>query len=316
MGVCARTVGMAIAIALLAPVAAAQTGSFKWSLSPILAMHAPQLGDINDKALRAPMIGTGKVCPEPCGGESSEVTHSVHLVNSPGSIGGNANVGLEFQWVQSEKNTFLMGYSTWEGTSSNHIETQLPVQKELRDVDYLRRDSISYNEFYFGWKHSLFVKPTKYRLYSRLSLNEIFDVDFRDEHVFTIRGGELDAVKRIFIGKGQTTGVLMGQVGLGGEYFLKKNMSVGAEAGYKFSERPFTFRNTSRDSNIGGGDNVDLVPPVRPGAERAPLGYIPPDLDPSTDWTLAANNPTRVPVTDMQVRFDGWALALRFTIYY
>lgn len=307
---------IAFASATASPIACAQSGSYKWSLSPVLGLHAPSLGDLNDSAINAPMIGTGTTCPagNPECGETEQVNQSIHLVNSPEAIGANANAGIEFQWIQSEKHVFLMGYSTWEGATSSTIMTRMPIQKQTWDVEYIRRDSVSYNEFYFGWKYSLFLQPTKYRVYSRISLNEVFDIDVSDEHVFTVQGGELDGVKRIFKGKGQTTGILMMQLGLGGEYFLKKNISVGAEAGYKYSERPFTFKDTSFDSNIAAGDNVSLVPPVRPAFQGAPLGYLPADLDPNTDWTKS--DASRVPVSGMHVSFDGWALAFRVTIYY
>lgn len=307
-----------VVAALLLGVASAsyaQSGGYKWALSPALGMQKPQIKGLNDKALKAPLLGTGEVCPtDSCG--DTVPSQTIFLGNYPEPIGASANAGLELQWVQSERHVFLMGASTWDGSTESSMPAQLPVQQKLRNVDYIRRDKLSYNEFYFGWKYALFTVPNKYRFYSRISLNEIFDISFREEHVFNIHGGDLDGVSRIFVGKGKTTGVLMGQFGFGGEYFLKKNISINGEWSYLLSERFFNFRDTSRDSNFAAGDHVQLVPSVRPSAQNQPLGYLPIDLDPNIDLTKANTGPDTLPVTDMNLRFDGWKLLFRLTIYY
>jgi hypothetical protein len=299
----------------------AQSGPYKWALSPALGLQAPQIKGLNDKALKAPLLGTGEVCPTTSCGDTTP-SQTIYLANFPEPIGASANAGLELQWVQSERHVFLMGASTWDGSTESSIPAQLPVQQKLRNVDYIRRDKLSYNEFYFGWKYSLFSVPNKYRFYSRISLNEIFDISFREEHIFNIHepkdsvNGDLDGVSRIFVGKGKTTGVLMGQFGFGGEYFLKKNISINGEWSYLLSERFFNFRDTSRDSNFAAGDHVVLVPSVRPSAQGQPLGYLPPDFDSSRDLTKETAGPDGVPVTNMNLRFDGWKLLFRLTIYY
>jgi len=304
-------------LALLSTDLLAQTARGKWSISPIIGLHSPALDVLNERGFKAPVTGIGDTERPETEAEPQRDTISVPIGfdNDLEAIGTNANVGLEFQWVQSARHEFIMGGSTWEGDSSSSTNGQLPVQGNVHNVDYVRRAKISYNEFYFGWRYNFRFKETKkYRLYSRITLNELFDVDYREEHVFSIPPGGLDVdeVKRIFIVKGQTTGVLMFQFGLGGEYFLSKKMSIGMEAGYVISPQSFELSSTALESDEQLGDGFALVLPVHPRNINAPLGAIDPNTEASQNWTQLAK-----PVPqDMKLRFDGWKLALKFTIYY
>jgi len=293
-------------------------GPYRWSLSPVLGLHAPEIEAINEGSSKAPFLMEATLCRN-CGlpNESEEVRRFTYD-NDLDAIGYSANVGLEFQWVQSEKHSFLMGVSTWEGNADNSMRVEIPIQAQVRNAEYIRRLSLSYNEFYFGWRYTLFAKPGRYRWYSRLSLNEIFDVDLREEHVFNIIGSDLDGVKRILVANAQTTGVLTVQVGLGGEYFLKKNISVGFEGGYLFSERPFTFNSVRPDMNFGLGDNNRPIAPTRPSDPGQPLGYMDPSVTADAYFDTEWDDTTqRDPwIRDMKLRFDGWKFAFRFTVYY
>lgn len=279
-------------------------------------MHEVELETLNREALKAPMIGTGTVERPDIGSdnEGSGGLEAFGFDNPLDEITREANAGLEFEWIQSDKNSLIMGASTWEGTSTGAVPGTLPLQGNEYNVIYERRAKISYNEFYFGWKRTFLRKPDKYRFYGRMSLNEFFDIDFRDEHVFTVQGGPLDDIKRIAIVKGQTTGVLMFQFGLGGEYFLKRNISIGFEASAFVSERPFQLTDTSLDNNFTAGDQLTIYPPVRPLGEERPLGTVPGETDPTVDWTDEATPPPEP--GEMKLRFDGWKAVLRLTVYY
>ncbi len=291
---------------------------FEWSVSPILGMHKPNLKDINDNVIRAPIIGTGTSRGEP-DTPQADVSFSIPLgfENDLDPIGWNANTGLEFQWKQSKKNYFLMGVSTWEGYSRGRTTGELPVQGDLFDVIYDRRIKISYNEFYFGLKHIFMDVPNKYRFYGRISLNELFDIDYREEHVFSINdvGGALDGVKRIFLVNGQITGVAGIQFGAGGEYYLKKNLSVAAEASYLLTEGDFQFTNASSQSDTQLGDDFSLSLPVSRDGVNDPLSYLEPDTVAATNWVDADNNP-HPGYSPMNVSFDGWKASVRITLYY
>lgn len=188
-----------------------------WSVSPLVGAHSPVLELINERATKSPLLGTGEIRAEPDDENAGfNETIAFGFENPLDEIGTNTNVGVEFQWRQSDKHTFLFGASTWEGVSQGITAGQMPIQGSMRNVDYERRMKVSYNEYYLGWQYTFARKPDSYRFYSRISMNEVFDLDYREEHVFSIKGGELDTVKRIINVTGQTTGVLGFQFGAGG----------------------------------------------------------------------------------------------------
>ena len=310
-------------LVLSASNAQAQLHGYKWGLTPFYGAHNPALDKLNDKALKAPLVGRGTVRGEPGTPDEAFSTQVPFGFSNPLSkTGVDANVGLELEWFQTLRHSFFMGVSTYESSiDGNSVPGSLPLQGVLRDVTYDRRVDLSYNEFYFGWKYKIFHRPKKYRFYSRLSLNEVFDLDYREEHVFSIHSDDtsvdsLDGVKRIISVRGQTTGVLMFQFGLGGEYFLKKNISVGLEGSYIVAGRSFQFVDTDKKDDLQNGDDVTINPPVLPADDNAPLGYIPPDTDPNTDWSQTELPGNAGSVVDMDLRLDGWKAAFRITIYF
>lgn len=301
----------------------AQVNGYYWSVTPTIGIHAPELEALNERGLKAPLFGTGSVTVEGQGsGETENQERSFGFSNPLDNIDRATNAGLEFQWWQSPKHIFLMGMSSWEGTSRGRTGGSMPIQNALRDVTYERRVKISYNEFSFGWKYLIKHRPNKYLLYSRISLNELFDVDLRDELVFTINepGSDLDQIKRVTILKAQTTGLLMLQLGMGAEYFLKKNVSIGMEAGWLAGERSFEFRNLTDENNRVGNDNYLVQPPMAARGTGLPLGTRSPNIDPHFDWTSLPNNAQGgrdFPAPqDMRLRFDGWKAMFRISLYY
>jgi hypothetical protein len=294
----------------------AQTNGFDWSITPMLGTHNPALDVLNEQGFKAPVVGVGTVgrATEE-GTEGAGVQQSFRYDAPLPDLGLSTNAGLEFEWIQNSKHSFLMGISTWEGTANNSLNNvSLPLQGDARNADYDRRASLSYNEFYFGWKYRFFSNENKYRLYSRLSLNEVFDIDFREEHVFSIKGGELDDVKRIIVGNGQTTGVLMVQLGMGGEYFIKNNLSIGVEGSYYLAERPFQLKAAAADTDVQFGDDITILVPIRPSGDETVLGYHPVDTPApviNQDGSFATP-----PIQKMDLRLDGWKLFFRITLYY
>lgn len=304
---------------LVLPLSSVVNGQdYQWSVSPILGMHKPDLKDINDNAIKAPIIGTGTSRGEP-DTPQADVSFSIPLgfENDLDPIGWNANAGLEFQWKQSSKNYFLMGVSTWEGYSLGRTTGELPIQGDLYDVIYDRRIKISYNEFYFGLKHVFFDVPNRYRFYGRISLNELYDIDYREEHVFSIddAGGDLDGVKRILLVNGQITGIAGVQFGAGGEYYLKKNLSIAAEASFLLTEGDFQFTNARSSSDTQLGDDFTLSLPVSRDGVNDPLSYLEPDTVAASNWVDGENNP-HPGYSPMNVNFDGWKASVRITLYY
>lgn len=293
----------------------------------MLGIHAPKLKALNDGEFKSPIVGVGNVRPDLVEGQTpGPDTDSGDAVpvafGGPSElpdIGPTSNAGLEFQWIQNEKHSFIFGASSWEGyTSAELVPMRVPLQGRLRNSLFERRATLSYNEFYFGWRYNAFSRPKKFSLYTRVSLNELFDIDYRESLVFSFedqpnRDPQLNFVdiKRIFILDSQATGVMLLQLGIGGEYFLSKSVSLGFESGYSFQPRLFTLRPYFIDSDAQQGDDFTVFYPALPDANND-LRYVRQDVQPSTGWS--ANN--LPPTNEMKLSFQGWKAAFRLTVYF
>ncbi len=280
----------------------------------MIGVHAPAINAINDHVVNAPLLGIGTLRGEPdseLAGVSTTVPFEFRAPMS--GIGQNANMGLEFQWLQSRKNVFFMGASTWEGVTRGMSSGQLPMQGSLRAVRYDRRVKLSYNEFYFGWRRNFSLIARRFQIYTRVSLNEVFDIDYRDENVYTIMDeGDLNDVKRIINVNGQATGVAMLLIGLGGEYFFSRNISLGFDAGYAVNERPFQFKNSSFQTDLRDGDGIQVFTPTLPVTTTAPtLGYVN-----ENETATAELSRETVVINELKLRLDGWKFFFRVNIYY
>lgn len=324
----ARSASLRIFFAILwfAPGVNAQD-AVRWSVSPILGIHAPKLEALNKGEFHSPILGVGEARPELVEGETpgpdSSTGEAVTVAfggpsNLP-EIGPSSNAGLEFQWIQNEKHSFIFGASSWEGyTVADKLPMRVPLQGRLRDAIFDRRATVSYNEFFFGWRYNVFALPKKYTLYTRFSLNELFDIDYRESLVFSFADQRTDDpetnfvdIKRIFILDSQATGVMLLHFGVGGEYFLKKNLSLGFESGYSFQPSLFTLRPYFIDKDDQLGDGMTLFYPSLADSNNE-LRYVREDTQPSVGWSQSNLPPT----SEMKLSFQGWKAAFRLNVYF
>lgn len=303
----------------------------RWSVTPILGIHMPQLEALNKGEFRSPIVGVGVDRPEPIAGqtpgpetdtgEATSVAFGGH--NDLPEIGAASNAGLEFQWIQSDKHSVIFGASSWEGfTEGGRVPMRVPLQGDLRDAVFERRASLSYNEFFFGWRYNAFIHPKKkYSLYTRLTFNELFDIDFRESLIYSFADTrvkdrpELDFIdiKRIFILDSQATGVILLQFGAGGEYFLNKRVSIGFESSYVFQPRSFALRPSFIDEDTQDGDGMTVFYPALPDVHNNnDLRYVQEDVTPST--AFSQNN--QPPTNEMKLSFQGWKAALKLNVYF
>lgn len=308
----------------------------KWSLTPIFGIHKPQLKELNEGEFKSPFLGVG-VADRPDIPGSNPQQDDTPDNRTQFAFGGDipleplgaaANMGLEFQWQEFEKHVFLFGVSSWEASSSNSILIeQLPLQGSLHKTILDRRAKMSYNEYYLGWRFNAVTRPKKYKLYSRFSLHELFDIDYREEFVFSLldkpnledSSQNFEGVKRIFILKPQSTGVLMLQAGVGGEYFLRQNFSIGFEGGYAYQPRSFTFTSINIKEDLreeNDGWSYTGTPLTTDSQGR--VHYIVEGAQPSVNWSGGTSEaPRKLPATrEMKLKFDGWKAAFRVSFYF
>jgi len=286
-------------------VAYAKQDEYQWSFSPILGIHAPNLTALNAGVFRAPLLYEADLLN---GDTPTRITNQFFRNPLP-SINYAPLAGVEFQWKLDKENALLIGGSTWQGASESTINGMFPVQGFEANVTNSRRATLSYNEFYLGWKHNAISVPDKYNLYFRLSLHEIFDIGYREDWVFLYLDGPAATFKKIFVIDSKATGVLMLQPGVGGEVFFKKWLSLGFEANYSYGLSKFTFRNNNIERDFLPTDGVFMNTPVRP--RPAVSGVSDPEAGNLEYQAEDGSGYQR-----LRLSFNGWKALLKINIYY
>ncbi len=272
----------------------------RWSVSPVLGVHKPDLGPINDNVLGAelPIIGELQF---PDDGRSREVRYSVD--NPLTKIRFGTEAGLEFQMEIGQKNHLVIGLSSWEGGGSSLVKTTLPFQGRLIDTVYERRANMSYLQYYIGWRRDLFVRHKKYKIYSRLLLNEVFDIDFRESFVFEFTDASDSDItfKRITKLDTQATGLMMLQPAIGGEIFMRDWLSVGFDVGYAIGLNKFQLGNAQVNNDFQAQDSVTIRYPTGAASDGSQnLGYL--------------NDEGRY--EKMELDMSGWRASFKINVYY
>lgn len=302
----------------------------RWSMSTVLGGHLPALRGLSDGLYGSDLIGKGNILiyeGQDTGGglagDDEEVDENVtelrdfRFSNPLPEVGVGPVAGLEFQWHPNDRHSLILGIGSFESTSIGRVSGNLPMQQYFvsNEVNSERRAKISYTEYTLGWGYTLW-RNSKFRLYSRLAIHEVFDIDFRDDFVFLFVDSpivDLIGVRRVMVVEAQTASMFMGQLGIGGEWFLRDWLSLGFEGGYLLGERKFQLRNVTTKDDFLAGDNVRRD--GMPYAELADgsLGYLRYDAVPDD----VADQDTRLNAYEpMNLSFDGWRVVFRVNFYY
>lgn len=268
---------------------------WSWSVSPLLGVYSPRLADLNKKEFRAPLPGSGGIIID----QEASATFSFTIQNPLPAIRFATEAGFELQLELDKKNSLLFGISSWEGVSTAMIRTEIPFQGDLSQVIYQRSGRISATQYFLGWRRTL-INSKKRRLYGRFSLNELLDVDYKEDLVFSFLSGPAKGFKRVVVMESQATGILMLQLGLGGELFLRDWLSLGFDVGYMKGLDRSTLGNASLKDDFQSGDSLDLILPAQVG----PDGRL---------WYLDSDGITYRPI---RLDFDGWRALLRLNFYF
>lgn len=272
----------------------------RWSVSPMLGIHSPRLTSLNKGEFKAPLPGRGRLIFD----QSDSGQDFDFVVDNPlPEMKNGAEGGIEIGLRLDDRNTFFFGASVWESGSTSSVRTEMPFQGVMTPVGYERSGRISYFQYFLGWQRTLLSEAKKFRLHGRIALHEIFDIDYKEDLVFGFDTGT-ETFKRIIVMESQATGLLMAQLGIGGEYFLVNWLSIGADLGYTLSLRRFELGNASLSTDIQPEDNLNFRTPAQLNAEQR-LTYL--------AEVRSYNDVTYRP---MELGFDGWRLALRVNMYF
>ena len=304
-------------------------GEKKWSMSLLLGGHLPDLKPLSDGLYKAPLIGNAEILlyEGTTLGESAlpgdvideNITEEQPFVfeNEVPAVGVGMQAGLEFQWHANERHSLILGLGSMEKTSINRVFANLPLQQYFvsNTVFSERRDKISYTEYTLGWRYNLVRKP-KYHVYSRLLVHEVFDIDFREDFVFRFVSSPIEDlvdVRRVMIVEAQRASVLMGQIGVGAEWFIRDWLSIGGEVGLLMGRKKFKIGNVSIKDDFLDTDNVFRNGlPYRVMSDGS-LGYLKAGTTPEDVVDPATRENFYTPIS---LSFSGFRAMIRINFYY
>jgi hypothetical protein len=292
---------MSALVAITAAPALGAEGEKKWSVSPILGVHSPSMTLLMEGEFQAPLPGRGRIIFEDSG---ENTDYDFVIVNDLPAINAGTEAGIEFRLILDHKHSLILGASNWEGVSTSAVQTEIPFQGTLTPAGYERSANISYFQYFVGLQRILLSKPKKYDIYGRMTLNEVLDIDYKENLVFGFEGTDGDTFKRIIEMSSQATGLLMMNFGIGGEYYLLNWFSLGLDLGYSISMEDVRLGNASLKTDIQEEDNLNFRTPVRLGTDN------------KLDYLAEASSYDDVTYRKLEFSFDGWRALFRVNMYF
>ena len=282
----------------------AQPDEQGWVFSPLTGLSAPRLGMLYDEVFYAPFAGQSEIVadlPEDAAGESTYPVEDFLFENNLPRIGVGPEAGLEFRRRFGGRDDFFIGISAWEIGASGRVSVVFPLQGELNNgAVYERRAKFSYTQYFLGWRHYLGDRSRRFKLYTNLGLNEVFDIDYKETHVFSFTSGAPAGFKRVVVYRAQATGLLLIQLGGGAELRINERFSLSLEGAYAFGLRDVTLKGVEVKSDFNEGDRLATMP--------APLDNEAVSNDASV---LSRDGLSR---STVYLNLDGWRVAAKLNV--
>ncbi len=289
-----------LVLSLLAPPVWADHGDDdkQWSVSPMLGLFSPRLELLNDGEFKAPLPGQGRIILPDSG---VNVDFEFVVENPLPSIRHGTDAGIEFAYLVDDDHALFLGMSSWEASSTSVVATELPFQGVLSTTLYERSGTVSYNQFYLGWRWRLWHRD-RLSVHGLLSLHELYDIDLKEDMVFAFQSGPAATFKRLIVIQSQATGAQLIRLGVGIDYRLYQGLSLGLDMGYFGSYRRFLLGNASLDTDIQDQDILSFRLP----AIQDPAGRI--------EYLAATNGFNDNRYESLRLDFAGWNLMFRATL--
>lgn len=278
------------------PAHAQETEIPKWGIAPFLGLYQPSMKDLNKGLFRAPFEGTAQFVDPETNNQQGSFTLDMPLP----SLNSSPMAGLEFSWRYNDRNVLLFGLGTWQAQSSVAGVTVMPVQGALENISAQRKASLSFTEFYLGWRRELFSEPGKYRFYVAGTLHQMYDVDYREDFTAVFLSGDARTFRKTSVTLAEATGAVLLQGTAGGEWFVTDRISLGIEGSLGWGLRKMDLGRAQLFTDFLFTDNVIIRYPGEPGADGL-MNYK----------TEAGGE-----YQDLKLDFTGWKTAIKATIYF
>lgn len=294
----------------------------RWSVGVTAGTYSPRLAQLNE-ALETPGLvllqDPNFLIPR-----NQELPATVRDAAAP-ELSANASYGLEVQWQLRQRLAVVFMLLNWQGQSRVSDTITMALRSNLPPVDVPRtaRYNLNLNQFWVGWRYSLFDRPSKGRLFLNIGVAGLAVADLTMDALLKVNPGPDDPLDLSFASISSTEvhgTAYSSRYGIGGEFFMSRQISVGFHANYIFGEFS-TFR-VSRYFPSGFSE----LPPIPPQTTNSlPDNVLPSNhalpvvgerlqtatISQPSESVEVVENPTRV-----RLDLRGLEVAFMLRVYY
>lgn len=271
-----------------------------WSAAPYFGMFQPKLEAINEGEFNAPYEGAAQFTDPVANNTEGTFVYDTPLpAFSPGAL-----TGLEFTRQINERHFLLLGIATWQATSTAASTGLFPIQGAFETINATRKASMSYNEFYLGWRYNFSTRASPFRFYFAASLHHLYDIDYNEEFTGVFTSGDIRSFRKTIMIRAQTTGLPLLEGKAGGEVFITDWLSFGIEGGYDIGLNEVKLDPVGRSpitSDYLATDNVQVQPPMRMNLTTRDIEH---KSVSGGDYEVT------------RLDFTGWKLLMKATLYF
>jgi hypothetical protein len=234
--------------------------SSRWSIGITAGTYTPSLGQFNDALHKAGLVilqDPNFLIPR-----NQDLPVTQRDVSTP-PLTDEISYGVEAQWQARPRVAVVFMLLNWQGRSTISDTITMALRSNLPPVDVPRtaRYNLNLNQFWVGWRYSLYDNPGKSRLFINLGVAGYAVADLTMDALLKVIPDEQNPIDLNFASISSTEvhgTAFTSRYGVGGEYFLTNHVSMGFHANYIFGQI-----NTFRISRFFPSGFTEL-PPIPP----------------------------------------------------
>jgi len=212
--------------------------SSRWSVGITAGSYTPSLAQFNDALHKAGLVilqDPNFLIPR-----NQDLPATERDVSTP-PLTDQISYGIEAQWQVQPRVAVVFMLLNWQGRSTISDTITMALRSNLPPVDVPRtaRYNLNLNQFWVGWRYSLYDNPGKSRLFVNLGVAGYAVADLTMDALLKVIPDEQNPIDLNFASISSTEvhgTAFTSRYGVGGEYFLTDHVSMGFHANYIFGQ--------------------------------------------------------------------------------
>jgi|GEM_PF-910980 len=304
------------------PVPEEEGPSTRWSVGITAGTYTPRLRQLNEALATSGLVllqDPNFLIPR-----NQDLPATTRDVAVP-ELSGRASYGVELQWQLRERVGLVFMLLNWEGNSSTSDTITMALRSNLPPVDVPRtaRYNLNLNQFWVGWRYSVFDRPGQGRIFVNIGLAGLAVADFTMDALLKVQPGPGDPVDLSFASISSTEvhgTAYSSRYGVGGEYFLTPKISFGFHVNYIFGA--FSRFRVSRYFASGFSE----LPPIPPETTNSlpdnvlPTNHALPVVGDQVQTATISQPRDAVEIvenpTDVNLDLRGYEVSAMIRVYY